>query len=702
MAVRPGSGPPDPSAQVAPDTASRAAGRRPVRQAWTEGWAALAAYIVIAVILTWPLARGLGRDVAWDLGDSLLVMWIVSWDAEQLLAILSGDFSRAATFFNANIFHPVPLTLAYSEHLLPQALQALPLYALTRNPILVYNLLFLSTFVLSGLGMFLFVRELTGKPVAAFVAGLLFAFAPYRFPQSPHLQVLSSQWMPFALYGFRRYLASVAAGRTRLRPLVGAAAALVVQNLSCGYYLLYFSPFAGAYVLWEIATRTLWRRGKMWVQLSVAAVAVLALTIPFLLPYLALNEQMRFERSRAEVIRFSADVYSYATASGEQFWGDVLRLHPKPEGDLFPGFVPLLLAALAIGASLYTGWRQRRDDSPAVVPGSRLERWSVQSRWMPAVLAAGCVAHLAAVVIGLIYRRVVVDLYVFELRISNVTQMLIRAVIFGVLLMMASPAARRQARAFMRGPGFFALAMIAAMWLSLGPAPQVQGRAVEIFAPYAVLYDHVPGFDGVRAPARLGMIAVLMLAVLGGLGAARLASWRRAWIVLVPLSVSFLIETAVTPFVINGSSPTPGYVQPEPRVYRPARAPDVYKAFERQAPNGVLAELPLGEFDFDLRAVYYSTVHWRPVLNGYSGFYPPHYGRLALALSDVPRFPVPALDALRTYGATHVIVHEAAFLDGRGANTTRTLLEHGATELYRNGGDVLLLLPGATSSSGPT
>ena len=114
---------------------------------------ALAAYLAITIAATWPLALGLGRDVAWDLGDSVLVMWILAWDCEQILAILGGDLSRLASFFDANVFHPAPLTLAYSEHLIPQALQILPVYLVSGNPILCYNLLFLSTFVLSGLGM---------------------------------------------------------------------------------------------------------------------------------------------------------------------------------------------------------------------------------------------------------------------------------------------------------------------------------------------------------------------------------------------------------------------------------------------------------------------------------------------------------------------------------------------------------------------
>src|ERR1044072_6014124 len=170
-----------------------------------RGSYALAAYAVITIVMTWPLARGLPRDVAWDLGDSILNMWILAWDCEQFRAILTGHFSRLSTFFDANIFHPAPLTLAYSEHLVPQALQIFPIYTLTRNPILCYNLLFLSTFVLSGLGMFLFARELTGNTAAAFLGGLLFAFAPYRIPQASHLQVLSLQWVAFALSGFTRW-----------------------------------------------------------------------------------------------------------------------------------------------------------------------------------------------------------------------------------------------------------------------------------------------------------------------------------------------------------------------------------------------------------------------------------------------------------------------------------------------------------------
>src|SRR2546430_9698879 len=174
--------------------------RRGTRQAAC----AFGAYLALAIVLTWPLARGLARDVAWDLGDSVLNMWILSWDCEQFRAILGGHWSHLRHFFDANIFYPAPLTLAYSEHLIPEALQIFPIYALTGNPILCYNLLFLSTFALSGVGMFLFARELTGSVAAAFVGGMLFAFVPYRVPPAWHLPMRSWRWLPLALSGFLR------------------------------------------------------------------------------------------------------------------------------------------------------------------------------------------------------------------------------------------------------------------------------------------------------------------------------------------------------------------------------------------------------------------------------------------------------------------------------------------------------------------
>jgi hypothetical protein len=268
----------------------------------------------------------------------------------------------------------------------------------------------------------------------------------------------------------------------------------------------------------------------------------------------------------------------------------------------------------------------------------------------------------------------------------------LRAAVAYALVLALSPPARRRAAAFFRSQGFFCAALVAAAWLSLGPAPRVLGRPLDLASPYRFLWDHVPGFEGLRVPARVAMIAMLMLAVLGGYGAAAIARHRRGGIVLGVLAGAFLYEAGAEPFIINGISPVRGFNTPEARLYPPDHVPSIYKVVAGSPADSILAELPIGQTDFDLRAMFYSIAHGRPLLNGYSGFFPLHYGRATFALSEVPRHPDLSLDTLRQLGATHVIVHEAAYLDAEGGATTAVLRQHGARELFREGGDVLLAL----------
>jgi hypothetical protein len=77
---------------------------------------------------------------------------------------------------------------------------------------------------------------------------------------------------------------------------------------------MFFSPFAAAYVLWEIWQRRLWGLPRLWLQLIAAALVVSAVTVPLLLPYAMVQEQLQIARSRGELSMYAADVYSYATA----------------------------------------------------------------------------------------------------------------------------------------------------------------------------------------------------------------------------------------------------------------------------------------------------------------------------------------------------------------------------------------------------
>jgi len=310
-------------------------------------------YCAITVVMTWPIAARIDRNIASDLGDPAFVAGVIAWGAEHWLALLRGDFHAALSFWNAPIFHPESLALAYSEHFALHSLLTLPVYAVTRNPVLCYNLAFLSTFVLGALGMYLLVHDLTdqgsGFNPAAFVAGLAFAFAPYRIATLPHLQVLSSQWMPYVLLGLHRYFR-----HRSTDALVGAGAALWAQNLSSGYYMLFFGPFVGLFALVEMAVHHAWRRLAVWRDLLVTAVASLAATLPFALPYLERTRGTR--RALTEVTWFSADLEAWLTASPLlNIWGNLQAL-AKSEGFLFPGVTVVVLALVGV----FRGWRTSR------------------------------------------------------------------------------------------------------------------------------------------------------------------------------------------------------------------------------------------------------------------------------------------------------------------------------------------------------
>jgi hypothetical protein len=629
----------------------------------SETLGAIAAYSVLTLVLTWPLVRGLGRDVPGDFGDPLLNAWIVAWDADHLERAIAGHAAALRGYWNAPIFAPHPLALAYSEHLTAQALQVAPIHVLSRNPILSYNLLFLSTFILSAWGMFLFVRELTGSSAAAFLAGLAFGFAPYRVASIPHLQVLSSAWMPFTLFGFRRFFVT-----RRLAPLAGGAAAWTAQNLSCGYYLLFFGPIVALYLAWELTTRGLWGDWKTIAGVGAMIAGVVIVTTPFLLPYVELRRLGFVPRPISEVAIYSADVYGYFTADpGLRVWGSIARAWPAPEGSLFPG---LTIASLAAVAIVDTWTQARATVRPTAV--TRVLGW---------LLAAAS----AAAVFLLLGRSIRIPATRPLFKIASFARGLAWVAGIGGALLAVSADARMTARRLLASPvGLFLIATLFAAAMSVGLDIHAHGRLIEEGAPYAVFYRFVPGFDGLRVPARFGMIVAFGLAALAGCGAAVIArQWNRRWLV-VAASVLIVVESWAAPIAINQNATN--YKQrglaPLPGALAVAEAALPLYAFVARLPEtSVLLELPAGEPAFDVRYMLYALPHKRALVNGYSGGAPTDYTLLIEALKEILGRPDYAWQALTASAATHVIVHEASYEPGRGQRISAWLASHGAREI---------------------
>ncbi len=656
---------------------TRLAGAR--RLGRSSGTSLALIYTAIAVVMTWPLMRHPATRIASDLGDPLFNCWVLMWTGGQVLRALKGDFSAIGDYWNGNIFYPAPQTIAYSEHLTPQMLQMLPLYAAGANIFVCYNLLFLSTFVVAALGMYLLVRDMTGRPLAAFLAGLAFAYAPYRLGQFPHLQILSIGWMPLTLVGFRRYFAT-----GRLSPLAWGAAAFVVQSLSCGYYMLFFAPVVAAFGLTEMVRRGRAHEWRVWMQLGVAALGVALLLWPFLRPYLALQATgILGTRSLGEADMFSADTHAFATiAPSARILGPLLSGFPKPEGEGFPGFTILAFALVAVIVAIAHTARR--------LPWASM-RLGALALWSAA--ATLCALSLSALVIVLANGRLMLQTPGSIVTMQNATPLLWLVGASGLILAIATRvlagAVPGDARAL-----FWIGVAAAASLLAFGPTIHAAGHRVGA-GPYTWLFAHVPGFNGLRVPARFLTIVTLALAALAGAGAAATLDGlpRPAGaIVVLAGAMTLLLESWIAPIGLDQRVIPEHLVAPGvPAVGRSLNP--LYRIVATSPDPVVLVEFPFGEPAYDIQATFFAGIHRRSLVNGYSGFFPPAYGDLSSALGPAPADPDAARQALASSRATHALVHEGAFPDGRGRAITAWLISIGGRPIGTSGLDTLVELP---------
>ena len=263
-------------------------------------------YLVSAVLVTWPLAIQLTARLGAleGAGDPFLNLWILGWGMQAWLsdplAILSGQV------FDANIFHPAEGALTYSDHLLLQSLVMAPLYAITGNLALCYNVLLLLSIAASGLAMHLLVRSVTGSTAAAFVAGLAWACWPYRTAHLLHLQLQSLYFLPLALWALHRVVAA-----RRWRDALWLAIFAALQAISSVYYgVMTAVALAAAGAVLAVTTGQ-WRSSRLWSRLAASAAIGALLVAPVAWPYWRTQQREGFGRNLFEAAAHAASAQSY-------------------------------------------------------------------------------------------------------------------------------------------------------------------------------------------------------------------------------------------------------------------------------------------------------------------------------------------------------------------------------------------------------
>jgi hypothetical protein len=568
-------------------------------------------YISLTLAQAWPLPLQIGALIAGGPGDPGLNTAILWWNSTHV--------PFTAEWWNGLAYYPTEGVTAFTENLVGITMFFAPVYWVTGNAIAAYNVTFLVTWPLSAFTAFLLARHLTGRDDAACLAGFAFGFATFRGTGLGHVQTLASFWMPLCLLGLHGYLRE-----RRVRWLWLFGVAWVLQSLANGHYMLFGAVLIGLWIIWFCSTSATWRAGA-----TVGAVWVLASVplLPVMNTYRVIHERFGLKRSIGEIIAYSARLDSWAEVSPDLWlWRGLL---PGGHANLFPGITAALLVIVAIGVLL-----GRRVRGSVAAPPRR--------RAAIGLLLAGLGASGTALFAGLAHGPW--EWVVGSVRIARLTEVdraLAIAVVTFTTLLWTVP--RSRAAIQRRSPLFFyTLTILVLGLLCFGPVMRVGERPILAApAPYAWLML-LPGFDGLRVPTRLWMMASLCLSIAAALSFATL---RR----LMPTVGLALFPLAAAGLVLDG------WVSPMPM----GPPSESWATVEATGHTEPILELPSPREDYP--STYRTWTHGRRTINGVSGHNPPHYEALLYGLGRKDPATLAALASLTSF---EVILDRAGDPDG--------------------------------------
>jgi hypothetical protein len=594
---------------------------------------------VCTVFALRPLYRDMGHLLGPGMGDPLYLLIVLKWNLRQLRLGLPDPLGLP-------IFHPTPDALALSDHIYGPSLAAWPVAAAT-DPVTAFNTVLMATFALAGASAYWLFRRIGLSRGAALFGALAFAFSPWRFSQTPHLQMLLVAAVPPLLWFWDRLLRPT--GRW---PAALGFVAFYGIHVFGGMYLtlMVHVPMAVFLVLRARSPegggwRDWWENPARRRLLAVTAVVSGLFLAGTLAPYLVQDTGVSLDRGDWSLRTYGATTLSLVTPSNFAWYWPAVgpRLEAVATGyqapgrlsekSLFAGFLPTLLAL----AALFALFRRRRSGPRRARPRDVLA--------VAGLVLAG-VAFLAA------------DLYTWRLpvppppapeaqRVGEVYDVLLGLLLLGLgtwwWLRLKHPA-REPAAA--NGPRRVPTFADGLLWSS----------AACLLLAFPVFYepvaDLVPGFDKMRVSARFYALASLGLTYLAGRGLdgllgrlssnRRFSKWSRGSLAAAVL-VLLAAELAPTPLPFQRLPREPGF-------------PPVHHWIAEHDEVEVYVTLPFGSRPSDeLFAMYFASGHFKPILNGYSGHHPPAYSSLRNLCCTVPP-DEQELAALRRRGTTHVLI----------------------------------------------
>lgn len=486
--------------------------------------------------------------------DGRLIAWLISWDIQMI-------FNDPLGVFDANIFYPNKNTLAYSEHFIGGSILATPVFLLSGgSPVASFNFLMITGFVLNAFSGFVLSRYLTKNYYASLIGGIIMGFASYRVISYAHLQNMLVFYIPFAILALIKFKET-----KQKRWLVLLGFCLFMQSFTSWYHMVFIFLAIGLFILYYyLYTKEL--VFKDFKYLLSTFIIVIALLLPFAVPYLKFSSESEASYSIADQKAYSADFGGY--------------LLPPPNTII--------------------------EDKITSEIGIQKVRWAENINFL------GYSAIFLAVI----------GIFSFDRRSKLKIKINKKILIFGLVLLV------------------FGI-------LSFGPFLHLFDKQYRIPLPYLLIYYIAPPLRFIRAVSRYSTVVVVMLSVLSSFGYVkiinRLKTKSKVYVYVLTLLIGFIILFEYYPAT---------KLNPQVDVENPL----VYEYIKDSEDIVALVELPIHVDPFVTTGyIYNAGIHFKPIVNGYSGYQPPEYIFTQLILKD--NASDIGLKYLYDLGVSHVLIN---------------------------------------------
>jgi hypothetical protein len=309
-------------------------------------------FTLLTVVMTFPLILRMNQIMGDPGGDGTYFVWLIRWYQKALFEL------RISPFFDPYVNFPQGWS-PVSEDITPAMVAlALPANALF-GPTWGYNFSSLLSFILSGWGMYLWVKHLTRDNMAGLVAGTIFAFLPFRMAHFlvGHLSLSGTQWFPFYFWGLYDLLKQE---KFSGKPVLMAAISAGLIGATSAYYAYMTIIISVLFLLGFILFKG-YKRLKdpiFWKSLILFGLLSFILVGITMLPYLGFNSRFGIASFPVEYVsQYSASPTDFVIPSIWNFlWGDWVRNTfsngYRHEASLYIGALAFILAVI--------GWIYRR------------------------------------------------------------------------------------------------------------------------------------------------------------------------------------------------------------------------------------------------------------------------------------------------------------------------------------------------------